>query len=507
MFYDLENLTIISFIGIFILIFLVLIIRDKKESRNLVIQILLISTLIFINSFIRFPIFNFIILIVIVVLFYFLLVVLLKPYVLLKKYKNLFLKFHKIANENIENSKSSNKGLYDFLVLIVIFGLIGIVLTTNVMSIILWFLFLYLIFGVIFFIDNFKKELELLKLYFIVLIISAICLIGATILIYLATGSLELGVIKGSQISEELSNFISIALYLGIGLLCGLVPFSIFHLKNFFQDNSYANLLLFSIFIYIIPFIVIKILSVLSPASLIISFTLMTLLILGIILSMVYIITELFTHIDGNTYSIKKIFGYSVVLDFNMVLLFFVFSNLLTTSINEVFLNSIIYFLLIIFSVKLLIFYTLYPVIINTYEDNMKLLGGFKKEYRKFGTVLLVSGLIIIVLLGFLILNNTLPILFSYEVASNSLYSLTASIVLTVYILFLIVILIFISTTFNYLYNQNEAQYLQRDNAKKMRSIDFMPIIILFAIIICLSLSYIFVDNFFYDLFKDFFYM
>ncbi len=497
----------ISFIGIFILIFLVLIIRDKKESRNLVIQILLISTLIFINSFIRFPIFNFIILIVIVVLFYFLLVVLLKPYVLLKKYKNLFLKFHKIANENIENSKSSNKGLYDFLVLIVIFGLIGIVLTTNVMSIILWFLFLYLIFGVIFFIDNFKKELELLKLYFIVLIISAICLIGATILIYLATGSLELGVIKGSQISEELSNFISIALYLGIGLLCGLVPFSIFHLKNFFQDNSYANLLLFSIFIYIIPFIVIKILSVLSPASLIISFTLMTLLILGIILSMVYIITELFTHIDGNTYSIKKIFGYSVVLDFNMVLLFFVFSNLLTTSINEVFLNSIIYFLLIIFSVKLLIFYTLYPVIINTYEDNMKLLGGFKKEYRKFGTVILVSGLIIILLLGFLFLNKALPILFNYEVVSNSLYSLTASIVLTVYILFLIVILIFISTTFNYLYNQNEAQYLQRDNAKKMRSIDFMPIIVLFAIIIWLSLSYIFVDNFFYDLFKDFFYM
>ncbi len=497
----------ISFIGIFILIFLVLIIRDKKESRNLVIQILLISTLIFINSFIRFPIFNFIILIVIVVLFYFLLVVLLKPYVLLKKYKNLFLKFHKIANENIENSKSSNKGLYDFLVLIVIFGLIGIVLTTNVMSIILWFLFLYLIFGVIFFIDNFKKELELLKLYFIVLIISAICLIGATILIYLATGSLELGVIKGSQISEELSNFISIALYLGIGLLCGLVPFSIFHLKNFFQDNSYANLLLFSIFIYIIPFIVIKILSVLSPASLIISFTLMTLLILGIILSMVYIITELFTHIDGNTYSIKKIFGYSVVLDFNMVLLFFVFSNLLTTSINEVFLNSIIYFLLIIFSVKLLIFYTLYPVIINTYEDNMKLLGGFKKEYRKFGTVILVSGLIIILLLGFLFLNKALPILFNYEVVSNSLYSLTASIVLTVYILFLIVILIFISTTFNYLYNQNEAQYLQRDNAKKMRSIDFMPIIVFFAIIICLSLSYIFIDNFFYDLFKDFFYM
>ncbi len=497
----------ISFIGIFILIFLVLIIRDKKESRNLVIQILLISTLIFINSFIRFPIFNFIILIVIVVLFYFLLVILLKPYVLLKKYKNLFLKFHKIANENIENSKSSNKGLYDFLVLIVIFGLIGIVLTTNVMSIILWFLFLYLIFGVIFFIDNFKKELELLKLYFIVLIISAICLIGATILIYLATGSLELGVIKGSQISEELSNFISIALYLGIGLLCGLVPFSIFHLKNFFQDNSYANLLLFSIFIYIIPFIVIKILSVLSPASLIISFTLMTLLILGIILSMVYIITELFTHIDGNTYSIKKIFGYSVVLDFNMVLLFFVFSNLLTTSINEVFLNSIIYFLLIIFSVKLLIFYTLYPVIINTYEDNMKLLGGFKKEYRKFGTVILVSGLIIILLLGFLFLNKALPILFNYEVVSNSLYSLTASIVLTVYILFLIVILIFISTTFNYLYNQNEAQYLQRDNAKKMRSIDFMPIIVFFAIIICLSLSYIFIDNFFYDLFKDFFYM
>ena len=407
---------------------------------------------------------------------------------------------------NNQLNRSSNKGLYDFLVLIIIFGLIGIVSTTNVMSLILWFLFLSLIFGVIFFIDNFKKELELLKLYFIVLIISAICLIGATLLIYLATGSLELDVISGTQISEELNNFISITLFLGIGLLCGLVPFSIFHLKNYFQDNSYANLLLFSIFIYTISFIAIRILNVISHVSLIVSFTLMTLLILGIILPMVYITIELFTHIDGNTYSIKKIFGYSVVLDFNMVLLLVIFSNLLTTPLNKVFLNSIIYFLLSVFTVKMLIFYTFYPVSINTDEDNMKLLGGFKKNYRKFGTVLLVSGLIIIVLLGFLFLNNTLPVLFSYEIASNSLYSLTASIVLTVYILFLLVVLIFISTNFNQLYNQNKPQYLQRDNVKNIRSIDFMPIIVLFTIIICLSLSYIFIDNFFYDLFKDFFY-
>ena len=410
----------------------------------------------------------------------------------------------KFSNNQLENS--SNKGLYDFLVLIIIFGLIGIVSTTNIMSLILWFLFLSLIFGVIFFIDNFKKELVLLRLYFIVLIISAICLIGATLLIYLATGSLEFDVINGTQISGELNNFISITLFLGIGLLCGLVPFSIFHLKNYFQDNSYANLLLFSIFIYIISFIAIRILNVISHVSLIVSFTLMTLLILGIILPMVYITIELFTHIDGNTYSIKKIFGYSVVLDFNMVLLLVIFSNLLTTPLNKVFLNSIIYFLLSVFTVKMLIFYTFYPVSINTDEDNMKLLGGFKKNYRKFGTVLLVSGLIIIVLLGFLFLNNTLPVLFSYEIASNSLYSLTASIVLTVYILFLLVVLIFISTNFNQLYNQNKPQYLQRDNVKNIRSIDFMPIIVLFTIIICLSLSYIFIDNFFYDLFKDFFY-
>ena len=109
MFYDLENLTVISFIGIFILIFLVLIIKEKKEHRNLIIQILLISTLIFINSFIRFPIFNFIILTIIVALFCYLLVVLLKPYVIVKKEKDSFLKLHKIINENTENSNSSNE--------------------------------------------------------------------------------------------------------------------------------------------------------------------------------------------------------------------------------------------------------------------------------------------------------------------------------------------------------------------------------------------------------------
>ena len=109
MFYDLESLTFISFIGIFILIFLILIIRDKKEHRNLVIQILLISTLIFINSFIRFPIFNFIILTIIVALFYYLLVTLLKPYALVKKEKDSFLQLHEKINENTENSNSSNE--------------------------------------------------------------------------------------------------------------------------------------------------------------------------------------------------------------------------------------------------------------------------------------------------------------------------------------------------------------------------------------------------------------
>jgi len=106
--YDLENLMCISFIGIFILIFLVLIIRDKKEHRNLVIQILLISTLIFINSFIRFPIFNFIILTILVALFCYILIVL-KPYVLVKKDKDLFLKLDKTINENNENSNSLNE--------------------------------------------------------------------------------------------------------------------------------------------------------------------------------------------------------------------------------------------------------------------------------------------------------------------------------------------------------------------------------------------------------------
>ena len=51
------------------------------------------------------------------------------------------------SNKQLENS--SNKDLYDFFVLIIIFGLVGIVLTTNIMSIILWFLFLSLIFNLV----------------------------------------------------------------------------------------------------------------------------------------------------------------------------------------------------------------------------------------------------------------------------------------------------------------------------------------------------------------------
>jgi len=53
-------------------------------------------------------------------------------------------------------------------------------------------------------------------------------------------------------------------------------------------------------------------------------------------------------------------------------------------------------------------------------------------------------------------LNFVLPMLLSYKIGSSSLYSLIKSIVLTVYFLFLIVVLIFISTNFNNFYNQNE---------------------------------------------------
>ena len=109
MFSGLENLIFISFSGIFILIFVILFISEKLEHRNLIVQILLISTFIFINSFIQFPIFNFIILTTIVALFCYLLVKLVKPYVIIKKEKNSFLKLHKIINENNENSNSSNE--------------------------------------------------------------------------------------------------------------------------------------------------------------------------------------------------------------------------------------------------------------------------------------------------------------------------------------------------------------------------------------------------------------
>lgn len=229
----------------------------------------------------------------------------------------------------------------------------------------------------------------------------------------------------------------------------------------------------------------------------------------GLIISLVFVLTELFTSLDGNTYSLKKLFGFSLVADFNMLIfLSSYFSTLIkvdTMMIN--FYNSIIFMILVIFIVKMLYLYGFYPVMIKTQDDNLKLLGKFWEENKNFGSALIISGLILSAPFSLISLFSLLNIFSAEKITSVSIYSFMGFSIISVFVIYLAVILILISISFIQVYFSNEPRYLERDlkeGVEKTNNVHYLPILGFTAILIVLFILFVFVNLFYYNIFKSF---
>lgn len=405
-----------------------------------------------------------------------------------------------------ENALVDNENILDGLIIIIVLAMIGTVITSNIIAICSCFIIIIVFMGAIFYFGDYPKEFQILRLYFFGIAISIILMFIAIYLIFLELNTLILTEISIMQISNVLNVSISVLFILAIGIPCGLFPFSVYHLKRYFQDASYSLLFLYAILNFISVFLIIRILNAFALGLALYSVIILPIAAIGLISSTIFILTELFSSLDGSTFSIKKIFGYSICADFNLCLLLVSFMSFLPQDLTQFYLNGILFYYLMMMAIKTLIFYGFFPVMLETDDDNLKLLGDFWTKYKNFGIFLLISGLLISIPLSFFTINTFITV-FTSETLANSLIYTINTLIFALYILYLGITLIFISIAFTQIYFSDKPRYVEREKITSIQNKDYLPVIIIFILIAILSISYLFIEDIFYNLFNTFFFI
>jgi len=403
-----------------------------------------------------------------------------------------------------ENAQVDNENILDGIIIIIILGLIGTLITSNIIAIFSCFIIVVFLMGTIFYFGDYPKEFRLLKSYFFGSAISVVLIFISIYLIYLNFNTLILTELSSMQISKEINTIISLFLLLAIGIPCGLIPFSIYHLRNFFRDTSYSLLFLYFIFNFTSLFLLIRVLNCFALDLIIFSYALLPIAAIGLIIPLIYILTELFSSLDGNTFSIKKLYGYSICSDFNLCLLLLSFLSFLPSDLSLAYMNGIIFYYLMIIAIKTLIFFTYFPVMLETDDDNLKLLGELWAKYRNFGIIFFISGLIISLPLNLLTINTLITIYTSDSIANSLNYTINL-LIFALYIIYLGITLVFISISFNQIYFSDKPRYIEREQKTPITFKHYLPIIIVIILIGILSILFLFIEDIFYNVFSTFF--
>ncbi|MFO8019598.1 MAG: hypothetical protein R6U96_13305 [Promethearchaeia archaeon] len=414
--------------------------------------------------------------------------------------------FSKREMVNIVNEKQLNS-----FILLIILSLIGTVLTANILISITCFLLTLFFIGVFFYFGQFTKEFELLRWYFLSVGLSAVLLFFASFLLLLEVNTLIVTEIVFIEISPVSNFFITALFVFGFGIPCGLFPFLIFHLRNYFQDSSYSSLIIYFNFLSTTIFLILRVLNIFSLSYLPNGILILIISSIGLIVSLVYVVTELFTSLDGNTFSIKKIFGYSLCSDFNIALLFISYITILK-SMNgySLYLNILLFLFFSLIALKSLLVFSFFPIMVETFDDNFKLLGSLKEKYPRFSYLFPIIGLIFALPITFLFLNNVMTVFSQKLIISNSLYSFIAFMMVGFYIFYLLIHLILISILFVQIFYGNRPRYIERESPIQIRLEHYRPSLLIFLIIgLIITLGILEVvgvqKNIFYQTFKIFF--
>ncbi len=143
---------------------------------------------------------------------------------------------------------------------------------------------------------------------------------------------------------------------------------------------------------------------------------------------------------------------------------------------------------------------------LETQDDNYKLLGMFKEKYKYFGVTLFLSGILISIPLSLFSLNTFLSVFSSEQIIGNSIFSMLASMIVFFYVIYLSITLIFVSISFIQIYHSNKPRYIERDQ-ESIISITinhYIPIILIFILVGLINIVFILVDNIFFSLLRSF---
>ncbi len=395
-----------------------------------------------------------------------------------------------------------NAYLFDAISLIIFLSLIGIVISINFLAFLSYFFLAIMLIGIIFYFGEFKKEFSLLKKYFIVCFLSLVCLLTASIFFYLEAGTMQFYNLGGLSLSYTNTIIISILIILGIGIPCGIFPFSIYHLKNYFQETSFSHLLIYMLFNFISIFGIIQLLSIFNVARSFNIIIMMFLSSLGLVTAIYHIILEIFTSQDGYTYSLKKVMGYTFICDFNLILLLLSNIYLLSTPILTNLLHSLIFFYVSLMLIKLLVFSTFIQIANHSYEDNVRTLGNFWLKYKIYGIIMFLSGLILIFPLSLIYLNS---LFLHYELIVleiNSLVALITTLTIVLLVIYLLILLLCISHFFIQVYLSKRSSYLKKETSYNIPVLFiYLITVILIGFIIVYAVIYYINPYFFYNLF------
>ncbi len=391
-----------------------------------------------------------------------------------------------------------NAYLFDTFSLLIFLSLIGMVISINFLTLIAFFILTSMLVGMIFYFGEFKKEFNLLKTYFLACVLSIILLILAALIYYFNTGTIQIYNIGAIITSDIAGTIVAILLILGMGIACGFFPFYVFHLKLYFQEINFFHLIIYMAFNFITLVSIIRILHAISLLNFITIFISLIFSGTGIVIAIYYIILELYTSQDGFTYSTKKIIGYSIISDSNLVLFLFMIFSLFPESYSGDMLNLLGFLYANLIIIKLLLSYSFLQVANVSYEDNVRFLGNFWKNNKFFGLLLFLSGVLLIFPVSLIFIYF---ILFYFEVAFlliNSLISLVYIIAISFFIISVLINLLYTSHFFIQVYISKNSSYLEKDSTPKLKY-KFVNLIAILLIIFLIgnTIMYVFLPNYY----------
>ena len=403
--------------------------------------------------------------------------------------------FIKYTSKNYPNSY-----LFDIFSFFLFFSLLGMVISINYLTLMSFYILALFLMGMIYFFGEFKKEFALMKNYFIASLVSVISLILVSFIIYIDTGNLRINNLVNMDLSDISSNLILFLIILGFGLPCGLFPFYITHLRKYFQECDYYHLVMMVAFNFISMLIIMRLFNLIG-FGLISLFIIMITSGLGVAIAVYYNILELFTVQDGFTYSVKKVIGYNIIYDSNLILFFLANFNFFPEPFRDNLLNLLIFFYISSIFIKLFLIFSFLQTANKSSEDNFRLLGNFWKNNKNFGILLFISGLALIFPLTFIFIYSLISNLELAFPLLNSFVSLISIIAICLLIISILITLLYISRLFIQIYISKNFSYLEKESSSQINKflIYLISLLFILVIIIC-STIYIYNPNWYLGL-------